>query len=105
MRRAVDLQPQDSQLRYYMATVYQERGKPAAAAAEFEAALRLLRAHPPLASGDRQLWLSYLEGAHFNLAQLLQAQGQTKRAAGHLAEFHHLSDAHVRANHQRAHSR
>jgi len=101
MRRAVALQPDDPQLRYYLATICQERGKPAAAAAEFQATLRLLQTHPLRAAAswaERQLWLSYMEGAHFNLAKLFQGSGRAKLAAAHLAEFRRLNDYHVLAN-------
>jgi tetratricopeptide (TPR) repeat protein len=102
LRHAVSLQPDNPVLRYYTGTICLERGELSAAAAEYQAALRLLHAQEPPATSagwpERTVWLSYLEGAHFNLARALQRLGRATEAAGHLAQFRRISDYHLRVN-------
>jgi tetratricopeptide (TPR) repeat protein len=102
MGRAVSLRPDDPLLRYYLGSVYQEQGRLQPAVAEYQATLRLLRSQEPSAAaaawGERSLWLSYMEGAHFNLAGLLQRLGRSTEAADHRARFRRISDYHLHIN-------
>jgi len=102
IQKAVDLQADNPQFHYYLATIFQERGKHRQAAKAYIAALKLFYANRPhgltVQWNDYGLWLSYVEGSHFNLARLLKRLGLPKESDTELAIYRRLSRYHQTAN-------
>jgi tetratricopeptide (TPR) repeat protein len=102
IQKAVALQADNPQYHYYLATILQERGKHGESAKAYIAALKLFKARRPRGLtaqwNDYGLWLSYVEGSHFNLARLLKRLGLPKESEKELAVYRRLSKYHQSAN-------
>lgn len=102
MRHVVDLQPDNPQFRYYFGSILRDRGRLKEAAEAFETAIRLFEGNRPrdqsIYWNDWGVWLSYIQGSHFNLAHVLQRLGRAKEAATHLAQHRRLNRYQVRAS-------